>query len=58
MNKAQCLTLVNLVILHILRTEGETGIPSVAVKCVEIWKNIGGEGVFWSVSDTEERKLG
>ncbi len=26
------------------RVDGETGIPRVGVKFVEMWKNIGGEG--------------
>ena len=30
--------------LSILSTGGESGIPSVAVKCVDIRKNTGGEG--------------
>ena len=25
--------------LHFLRVDGENGIPCVAVKCVDIWKN-------------------
>ena len=32
--------------LLILSTGGESGIPSVAVKCVDIRKNTGGEGDF------------
>ena len=32
--------------LQILSTGGESGIPSVAVKCVDIRKNTGGEGGF------------
>ena len=32
--------------LYILSTGGESGIPSVAVKCVDIRKNTGGEGGF------------
>ncbi len=31
-------------ILVVLRFEGESGIPGVAVKCVDIWKNTDGEG--------------
>ena len=30
--------------LSVLSTGEESGIPSVAVKCVDIGKNIGGEG--------------
>lgn len=26
--------------------DGENGIPQVAVKCVDMWKNTGGEGGF------------
>ena len=32
--------------LSLLSTGGESGIPSVAVKCVDIRKNTGGEGGF------------
>ena len=32
--------------LLFLSAGGESGIPSVAVKCVDIRKNIGGEGDF------------
>ena len=32
--------------LHFLSVGGESGIPSVAVKCVDIRKNTGGEGDF------------
>ena len=32
--------------LSILSTGGESGIPSVAVKCVDIRRNTGGEGDF------------
>lgn len=33
-------------ILQVLSTEEESGIPGVAVKCVDIRKNTGGEGGF------------
>ena len=33
-------------ILPVLSTEEESGIPGVAVKCVDIRKNTGGEGGF------------
>ena len=36
--------------LHILRVGGENGIPRVAVKCVDMWKNTGGEGGFLAYS--------
>ena len=32
--------------LHPLSVGGESGIPSVAVKCVDIRRNTGGEGDF------------
>ena len=41
-----------------LSAEEESGIPRVAVKCVEMWRNTSGEGDFWSVTDAEERKRG
>ena len=36
----------------------ESGIPSVAVKCVDIGRNTSGEGDFLDVSDAEARKPG
>ncbi len=36
----------------------ESGIPSVAVKCVDIGRNTGGEGALWTGTDAEARKLG
>ncbi len=44
--------------LLILSTEEESGIPGVAVKCVDIRKNTGGEGALWSDTDAEARKCG
>ena len=41
-----------------LSAEEESGIPRVAVKCVEMWRNTSGEGDLWSVTDAEERKRG
>ncbi len=41
-----------------LSTGGESGIPGVAVKCVDIRRNTGGEGGFLTVTDVEARKLG
>ena len=35
-----------------------SGIPSVAVKCVDIRRNTSGEGGFWTETDTEARKRG
>ena len=37
---------------------GEEGISSVAVKCVDIRRNTGGEGALLGHSDTQRRKLG
>ena len=36
----------------------EGGIPGVAVKCVDIRRNTGGEGALWIVADAETRKRG
>ena len=33
-------------------------IPGVAVKCVEIWRNTGGEGGPWTKTDAHARKRG
>ncbi len=41
-----------------LSAGGESGIPGVAVKCVDIGKNTGGEGALWTVTDAETRKRG
>ena len=35
-----------------------SGIPSVAVKCVDIGRNTGGEGGSWTGTDAEARKRG
>ncbi len=35
-----------------------SGIPSVAVKCVDIGRNTSGEGATWTGTDAEARKLG
>ncbi len=35
-----------------------SGIPGVAVKCVEIRRNIGGEAAYWAFTDAEARKRG
>ncbi len=45
-------------ILHNLRTREESGIPGVAVECVDIGRNTRGEGGFWIDPDAEIRKLG
>ncbi len=44
--------------LRSLSTGGESGILSVAVKCVDIKKNTGGKAALWNVTDAEVRKLG
>ncbi len=36
----------------------ESGIPSVAVKCVEIRKNPVAKATFWTTTDAEARKRG
>ena len=41
-----------------LSAEEESGIPCVAVKCVDIWRNTSGEGGSLSVTDAEARKRG
>ncbi len=45
-------------ILLSLRTGEESGIPGVAVECVDIGRNTRGEGGFLDWSDAEIRKLG
>ena len=35
-----------------------SGIPSVAVKCVDIRRNTSGEGGCWTITDAEARKRG
>ncbi len=45
-------------ILPRLRAGGESGIPGVAVKCVDIRRNAGAKATLWPASDAEERKLG
>ncbi len=45
-------------ILEVLSTEEESGIPGVAVKCVDIWKNTSSEGGFLVCTDAEARKHG
>ena len=44
--------------LENLSAEEESGIPCVAVKCAEIWRNTSGEATFWSVTDADVRKRG
>ena len=35
-----------------------SGIPSVAVKCVDIRRNTSGEAAYWTMTDAEARKRG
>ncbi len=44
--------------LSYLSAGGVSGIPSVAVKCVDIRRNTSGEGGLLSVTDVEARKRG
>ncbi len=44
--------------LSVLSTGEESGIPGVAVKCVDIRRNTGGEGGFLADTDAEARRLG
>ena len=37
-------------ILLVLNHRGGSGIPGVAVKCVDIWRNTGGEGDYLAVN--------
>ncbi len=41
-----------------LRAGGGSGIPGVAVKCVDIRRNAGAKATSWPDPDTEARKLG
>ncbi len=44
--------------LEDLSAEEESGIPRVAVKCVDMWRNTSGKAALWSVTDAEARKRG
>ena len=48
--KVRCSTSELLPILVDLRYEWGSGIPGVAVKCVDIWRNTSGEGGFLVIS--------
>jgi hypothetical protein len=48
--KSQSLTLELLLKLHGLSDREVSGIPSVAVKCVDIRRNIGGEGDLLAIN--------
>ncbi len=39
-------------------TEEVSGIPSVAVKCVDIRRNTVAKATYWTATDTEARKRG
>ncbi len=41
-----------------MSAEEESGIPRVAVKCVEMWRNTSGEGDSLVCNDAEARKRG
>ena len=41
-----------------LSAEEESGIPCVAVKCVDIWRTPVAKAALWSVTDAEARKRG
>ncbi len=45
-------------ILPDLSTGEESGIPCVAVKCADIWRNTRGEAALWAATDTEMRRRG
>ncbi len=45
-------------ILADLSAEEASGIPSVAVKCVDIRRNTSGDATCWAVTDAEARKRG
>ncbi len=44
--------------LYDLNTVEVSGIPCVAVECVDIWRNTNGEGNYWAGIDAEARKRG
>ncbi len=48
---------LHLILLGSSLVEGG-GIPGVAVKCVDIWRNISGEATPWTKTDAEVRKRG
>ena len=56
--KTQGLTLGLLLKLSDWSAGEVSGIPSVAVKCVDIRRNTSGEGGLLTVTDTEARKRG
>ena len=44
--------------LSYLSAGGVSGIPSVAVKCVDIRRNTVAKAAYWTVTDVEARKRG
>ncbi len=48
---------LHLILLSSSPIEGG-GIPGVAVKCVDIWRNTSGEAAPWIETDAEVRKRG
>ncbi len=48
---------VHLKLLDLSMGEG-SGIPGVAVKCVDIRRNTGGEGTSWTDTDADARRRG
>ncbi len=48
---------LHLILLSSSPLEGG-GIPGVAVKCVDIWRNTSGEAAPWIETDAEVRKRG
>ena len=45
-------------ILADLSAEEASGIPSVAVKCVDIRRNTSAKAAYWTITDAEARKRG
>ncbi len=56
--KAPSLTWELHLILSSLSVVEESGIPGVAVKCVDIRRNISAKAAFWTNTDAEARKRG
>ena len=56
--KAHSLTVEGRWKLGSLNAEEVSGIPCVAVKCIDIWRNTSGEGGLLTIPDAETRKCG
>ncbi len=56
--KSHCSTVERHSKLQDLSAGRESGILGVAVKCVDIERNTGGEGALWNATDAEARKQG